>query len=451
MAYFLRREGLGKRNTAIILTLSLLIIITFPITVVRLGILSSFLSYILLIVVITRYLLANEGEFAPQSKGRLVTGPELEKLMETIETRLDSDLSGLRVEAFENLEGDSVPTGLIEGVPETAQVLESTVTTEETREEEFVAAELLEEDSGELAVKPVVTEEESEAETLYLAIDESRSLDAGIGVETTALEEKAIDDRGSIEEEAILEEIDIMEELELADTGGKGIDLLVEEPEEEGEEVEEVEESLEAEEGAEEEKEKIVEVIEEREEISEGTDTEVRIEAKIEPAEYDNDLFVDGAEKIIEKLDEDISIESVENLAEKTIEELAEEGEAILDEEAANEEVAGVLEAAAVAEPVEEAVWMEEPDLPVAVHDEEPMKIEQADTFKEEDTLIMNNANARILELIEQGFLHKEAANLPEAAACFEEAWDITMDDELKRNLSIELLNIYQFIDENQL
>jgi len=53
--------------------------------------------------------------------------------------------------------------------------------------------------------------------------------------------------------------------------------------------------------------------------------------------------------------------------------------------------------------------------------------------------------------LIEQGFLHKEAANLPEAVACFEEAWDITMDDELKRNLSIELLNIYQFIDENQL
>lgn len=82
MAYFLRREGLGKRNTAIILTLSLLIIITFPITVVRLGILSSFLSYILVIVVITRYLLANEADLAPQSKGRLVTGRELEKLME---------------------------------------------------------------------------------------------------------------------------------------------------------------------------------------------------------------------------------------------------------------------------------------------------------------------------------------------------------------------------------
>jgi len=452
MAYFLRREGLGKKNMAIILTLSLLIIITFPITVVRLGILSSFLSYILLIVVITRYLLANEGEFAPQSKGRLVTGPELEKLMETIETRLDSDLSGLRVEAFENLEGDSVPTGLIEGVPEAALVLESTVTTEEMREEEFAAAELLEEDSGELAVKPVVTEEESEAETLHFAIDESRSLDAEIEVETTALEEKAIDGVGSIEEEVILEEIDIMAELELADTGGKGIDLLVEELEEEGEEVEE---SLEAEEGAEEEKEEIVEeieeVVEEREETAEGTETEDRIEAKIEPAEYDNDLPDDGAEKIIEKLDEDISIESVENLAEKTIEELADEGESILDEEAANEEVVGVLEAAAVAEPVEEAAWMEEQDLPVAVHDEEPMKIEQADTFKEEDTLIMNNANARILELIEQGFLHKEAANLPEAVACFEEAWDITMDDELKRNLSIELLNIYQFIDENQL
>jgi len=385
--------------------------------------------------------------------------------METIETRLDSDLSGLRVEAFENLEGDSVPTGLIEGVPEAASVLESTVTTEEMREEEFVAAELLEEDSGELAVKPVVTEEESEADTLPLAIDESRSLDAEIEVDTTALEEKAIDGVGSIEE-VILEEIDIIEELELADMGGKGIDLLVEELEEEGEEVEE---SLEAVEGAEEEKEKLVEEIEEvieereevieereeeieeREETAEGTDTEVGIEAKIEPAEYDNNLPDDGAEKTIEKLNEDISIESVENLADETIEELAEEVEAVLDEEAANEEDMEALEAAAVAEPVEEAGWMEEQDLPVADHDEESIKIEQADTFKEEDTFILDNINTRIFDLIEQGFLHKEAANLPEAATCFEEAWDITMDDELKRNLSIELLNIYQFIDENQL
>ncbi|HBK52872.1 MAG TPA: hypothetical protein DDZ44_02895, partial [Syntrophomonas wolfei] len=133
-------------------------------------------------------------------------------------------------------------------------------------------------------------------------------------------------------------------------------------------------------------------------------------------------------------------IEYVENLAGKTIEELPEEGEAILDEE-----VAGVLEAAA------EAELLEEQDLPAAVHDKESIKIEQADTFKEEDTFILDNINTRIFDLIEQGFLHKEAANLPEAATCFEEAWDITMDDELKRNLSIELLNIYQFIDENQL
>ena len=431
MAYFLRREGLGKRNMAIILTLSLLIIITFPITVVRLGIFCSFLSYILLIVVITRYLLGNEGDFVPQSKGRLVTGPELEKFMETIETRLDSDLSGLRVEAFDNLEGDSIPAGLIEEVPEAVPILESTVTTEETREKELFAAELLEQDSGELAVKPAVSEEESEAETLQLAIDESRSPDAEIEVETTALEEKALDDAGSIEEEATeatLEEIDIMEELELEDTGREGIDLPAEELEEKNEEVEE---SLEAEEGAEEKEEKTEEEIEE---IAEG------IAVKLEPAEYDNDLSDDGAEKIIEKLDEDINIEYVENLAGKTIEELPEEGEAILDEE-----VAGVLEAAA------EAELLEEQDLPAAVHDKESIKIEQADTFKEEDTFILDNINTRIFDLIEQGFLHKEAANLPEAATCFEEAWDITMDDELKRNLSIELLNIYQFIDENQL
>ncbi|MDD4626157.1 MAG: hypothetical protein PHP87_03575 [Syntrophomonas sp.] len=477
MGCFLRREGLAKRNMAIILALSLLIIITFPITVVRLGILCSFLSYIVVIVVITRYLLVNEGDFAPQSKGRLVTGPELEKLMESIETKLDSDLSGMRVEAFEYLEGDSVPTGLIdhksestavidlpqevklaeelkemnEGLPEEelaeeepavieveekldiqeeyskdlleeiaeedeeeiageketsedrektleekvtkalgSEVAGAIVTTEEAGEE--MTTEQLEEGSGELAVMRADAEEESEAITYSVTGDESRPpQEAEIGAMVAAMAAEAIEDEILLQEEIAPEEIEIMTEPELGIIAGEEIDLPAE--------------SLPTEEIDKEGEERVVEA-------------EERVEAKLEfDEEYSHEVAEEYTEEITEELAEEISPEPTEILEEKAREEFAEALEDILDGD-----LSGIIEAVVGEERLEE-----------------------------EEHSISDNINDRIFDLIDQGFSHKETENLLEAAACFEEAWDLSIDDELKRVLSIELLYIYQVMEEKPL
>ncbi len=77
------------------------------------------------------------------------------------------------------------------------------------------------------------------------------------------------------------------------------------------------------------------------------------------------------------------------------------------------------------------------------VYREEP--VETAEEVKS----VTGDSDAQIFDLIEQGFWYKERGNLPEAVACFELAWDITIDDELKRNLGIELLNIFGSFEEN--
>lgn len=85
MAYLLHREGVSRRNISMVVIISWLIIVTFPLIIAKLGTFIALLTYIVVILVMTRYLLGNKKEYVIESKGTLVTGNELEQLMVNME------------------------------------------------------------------------------------------------------------------------------------------------------------------------------------------------------------------------------------------------------------------------------------------------------------------------------------------------------------------------------
>lgn len=85
MTYLLQREGVSRRNIIIVVIISWLIIITFPLSIAKMGTFIGLLTYIAAILVMTRYLLGNKKEYVIESKGTLVTGNEYEQLMVNLE------------------------------------------------------------------------------------------------------------------------------------------------------------------------------------------------------------------------------------------------------------------------------------------------------------------------------------------------------------------------------
>ncbi|MEN6351432.1 MAG: hypothetical protein ABFD08_18830, partial [Syntrophomonas sp.] len=109
----------------------------------------------------------------------------------------------------------------------------------------------------------------------------------------------------------------------------------------------------------------------------------------------------------------------------------------------------GVEEAGPV-EAIDEIVALTEPD--ETGQKEEVMEeteINEAEeiaaaTIEQGSGLSSDANNEHILELIDQGFSFKEQHFWLEAARCFETAWELTGDDELKYLLGVELMAIYE-------
>ncbi|MEN6326209.1 MAG: hypothetical protein ABFD18_08395 [Syntrophomonas sp.] len=112
MAYLLQREGVSRRNIAMVVIISWLIIVTFPLSIAKLGTFIALLTYIVAILVMTRYLLGNKKEYVIESKGTLVTGSELEQLMVNLE-RQGYDISTDSSEYLVSLDDEQAINSLI--------------------------------------------------------------------------------------------------------------------------------------------------------------------------------------------------------------------------------------------------------------------------------------------------------------------------------------------------
>ncbi|MDD3267997.1 MAG: hypothetical protein PHX14_01630, partial [Syntrophomonadaceae bacterium] len=116
MAYLLQKEGVPRKNAAMVVGISWLIIVTFPLSIAKMGTFIALMTYIVAILVMTRFLLGSKKEYAIESKGILVTGPELEQLLVNMErqgyeilTGQDSDYVSLVGEpVLSNLPGSQI-------------------------------------------------------------------------------------------------------------------------------------------------------------------------------------------------------------------------------------------------------------------------------------------------------------------------------------------------------
>ncbi|MDD2619049.1 MAG: hypothetical protein PHC92_00040 [Syntrophomonadaceae bacterium] len=85
MAYLLYKEGVSRKNIVMVVIISCFVIVSFPLTIAKLGTFIALLTYIVVILVMTRYLLGNQKEYSLQDKGTLVTGSELKELLVNME------------------------------------------------------------------------------------------------------------------------------------------------------------------------------------------------------------------------------------------------------------------------------------------------------------------------------------------------------------------------------
>ncbi|HBQ25133.1 MAG TPA: hypothetical protein DD791_01945 [Syntrophomonas sp.] len=342
MTYLLRKDGLPGKYINIIVILSLLIILSFPISMERLGGLASLLIYVLLVVVMFWYILKGRvGDLAVLTS-KLSTGEQF------INNLIKKDMSANPVI---NEPPDDDESCLIETIVEIPE-----------------KEEVLEEDIG-LDITP----EDKKEEVQITVADETKEL--------TEPEEK-------------IAEVQIMTNVETAPGPDLAPETMLEEKE--------TEEHMPA-----------------PEEIASSEDTTLQkdVDIQIEPLiqEMVEPILVEGDEAKIEEVELIEEVEQVEKV----------------------EQVEGVTQI----EEVDEIIEAHQGD--ESKESETLEKIGLVDISAKDNEEAKTESQVQIIELIDNGFTYRDI-NKEEAVRCFEEAWHITSNYELKHLLTIELVEIYK-------
>ncbi len=333
MAYLLHKDGLPRKYINIIVIVSLLIILSFPISMERLGGLASLMIYVLLVAIISWYILKGGGGLA---------------------------LFNCRLAAVEFVKSI---ISVINKKP-----VDNKICTIESTEEILEKEEIPEE-----KIDPGITPAEKKDEEQITVADETREL---------------------IEPEEKIAEAQITTNVETAPGPDLALETMLEEKE--------TEEHMPA-----------------PEEIASSEDTTLQkdVDIQIEP------LIQETVEPILVEGDE-TEIEEVE---------LIEEVEQV-------EKVEGVTQIEEIEE-VDEIIEVHQGD--ESKENEALEKLGLVDMSAEDNEDAKTESQVEIMKLIDKGFACRDI-NRKETARCFEEAWQITFDYELKYLLTVELVEIYK-------
>jgi hypothetical protein len=327
MAYLLHKDGLPRKYINLIVIVSLLIILSFPISMERLGGLASLMIYVLLVAIIAWYILKGGGGLA---------------------------LFNCRLPVVEFVKP-------IISVINKKPPIEST---EEILEQEEIPEE---------KIDPGITPTEKKEEEQITVADEAREL---------------------IEPEEKIAEAQPITKVETAPGPDLAPETMLEEKE--------TKQPMPA-----------------PEEIASSEDTTLQkdVDIQIEPLiqETVEPILVEGDEAEIEEVELIEGVEQVEKVEGVTqIEEIEEVDEILEADQEDQSKKSETLEKLGLVEMV-------------------------AEDTKEAKT----ESQVEIMELIDKGFACRDI-NRKETARCFEEAWQITSDYELKYLLTVELVEIYK-------